>query len=106
MIAIFENFPPLVWGAILFVAATALGIWPIKKLIIVREAKHELKHGSAGFIRTLSGWSIIAFWVMVTWFLATILGDWHIHGDLAGAIERSGNRLRILLEIAAALADD
>ena len=78
---------------------------PVKKLIAVREAKHELKHGSAGFIRSMSGWAIIAFWLMAAWFFATIIGDWGVSGDLDGAIERSMLRLRILLEIAAALGE-
>ncbi len=49
---------------------------------------------------------MIVFWLMAVWFIATILGDWHVTEDLAGAIDRSWLRLRILLEIAAALSDN
>ncbi|MEP3947916.1 hypothetical protein [Ascidiaceihabitans sp.] len=99
-------FAPVLSGLVLLAVSTFVGMWPVVKLIKVREAKHELKQGSAGFLRTLSGWSVIAFWLMTTWFFATIIGDWGSTGDLDGAIERSWLRLRILLEIAAALADD
>jgi len=77
-----------------------------KKLIQVREAKHELKHGTLGFAQTMSGWIIIVLWLAVTWFFATITGDWWATGDLEGAIVRSGKRLEVLLKILAALADD
>ncbi|WP_050927768.1 hypothetical protein [Aestuariivita boseongensis] len=89
----------------LLALATAIGIAPVVKLIRIHEARHELKHGSAGFIRSLAGWAVIAFWLMATWFVATILGDWAATHDLAGAVDRSMLRLRILLEIAASLAD-
>ena len=56
----------------------------VKKLIRVHEAKHELKRGSAGFLRSVSGWSMIALWLMAVWFLATIIGDWGATGDLDG----------------------
>ena len=98
-------FEPFIAGLALLALSTLIGVIPVRKLIEVREAKHELKRGSAGFIRTLSGWAVIAFWLMATWFVATILGDWSVTGDLDGAIDRSWLRLRILLEIAAALAD-
>ncbi|MFG5382028.1 hypothetical protein [Yoonia sp. R2-816] len=97
---------PYIFGLILLAAATLVGIYPVTKLIQIYEGKHELKQGSAGWLRTVSGWSMIAFWIMTTWFLATILGDWSSSGDLEGAINRSWLRLRILLEIAAALGDD
>lgn len=98
-------FPPILAGLALLAISTALGMVPVVKLIKVREAKHELKHGSAGFIRTISGWTMIAFWLMATWFFATIIGDWGVTGDLSGATDRAWLRLRILLEIAAALAE-
>lgn len=89
---------------VLFILGTALGIWPVVKLIKVYEAKHELKTGSAGAIRTIGGWSVIAFWVAGVWFFATIIGDWGATGDLEGATARAWLRLRILLEILAAIA--
>jgi len=97
---------PLFAGLLLFASATVIGIWPIKKIIQMVEAKHELKQGSAGYLRTLSGWAVIAFWIMATWFLATILGDWHTYGDLDAAIGRAWRRFEVLLHIAAALGDN
>jgi len=82
---------------------TLAGIPAVRKLIAVYEAKHELKQGSTGWLRSIGGWSIIAFWLMTTWFLATIIGDWGATGDLEGAIGRSWLRLRVLLEIAIAI---
>ena len=100
------QFAPIIAALTLFVVATVMGIAPVAKLIRVAEAKHELKQGSAGWIRSISGWVIVAFWLMATWFLATIIGDWGVTGDLNGAVERSFLRLRILLEIAVALANE
>jgi len=96
--------PLLASIAVLFAAMTAIGIAPVLRLIRIREARHELKRGSASFIRTLAGWSVIAVWIGGTWFQATILGDWGATGDLAGAIDRGMLRLYVLLEILAALA--
>lgn len=84
--------------------STAMGIPMIRKMIIVHEARHELRYGSAGFIRNLAGWSVIGFWLLATWFASTVIGDWGYTGDLDGAIARSWLRLQIVLEIAAALA--
>lgn len=97
---------PLLATLALLALSTAIGIRPVVKLIRVYEARHELRPGSAGRIRSISGWAVIAFWLMATWFFATIIGDWHVTGDLSGAIDRSWLRLRILLEIAAALGDN
>jgi len=94
---------PLIAALGLLVLSTIIGMPAVIKLIRVREATHELRRGSAGAIRAISGWALIAFWLMATWFCATVLGDWHVSDDLAGAIDRSWLRLRILLEIAAAL---
>ena len=99
------DIAPILAGLALMALATAIGIGPVRKTIHVREAQHELKQGSAGWIRSISGWSMIAFWIMATWFFATIIGDWAVTGDLEGAFDRSMLRLRILLEIAAAIAD-
>lgn len=100
------DLAPLLSTLLLICAATGLSLRPVRKIIEVREAKHELKHGSPGFLRTMSGWIVIAFWGFATWFLATILGDWWATGDLEGAIARSGHRLELLLHILAALSDD
>jgi hypothetical protein len=96
--------PILLSIAILFAAMTALGIWPVLRLVRINEAKHELKQGSASFIRTLAGWSIIAVWIGGTWFFATIIGDWAATGDLAGAVDRGMLRLYVLVEVLATLA--
>ena len=101
-----HSLGPIAATLLLICLATSLGTYPIKKFIQVQEAKHELKQGSAGFLRTISGWSIIAFWLAATWFFATITGDWWATGDLEGAIARSGRRLEVILHILAALADD
>ncbi|MEP5151944.1 hypothetical protein [Planktotalea sp.] len=104
-----QNIAPLgpyITLLLLIGLAAGIGMIPIKKLIQIQEAKHELKHGSAGFFRTMSGWIIIAIWVAATWFFATIIGDWWAFGDLDRAIVRSLRRLEILLHILAALADD
>lgn len=103
---LFAPLTPILLGIALLIAATLLGILPIKKAIHVREAKHELKHGSAGFLRSISGWTIILFWAAATWFCATILGDWHMTNDLDGALMRAWLRLEILLEILAAFGED
>ena len=89
----------------LLIAATVIGVPAMRKLIIVYEAKHELKHGSAGWLRSLRGWSLVAFWLMTTWFIATIFGDWAVNGDLEAAIDRGWLRLRTLLEIAMAIME-
>jgi hypothetical protein len=97
--------PQILATLVLLIGSACVGIPLVVKLVRVREAKHELKYGSAAFLRAMAGWTIIAFWLMTTWFLATIIGDWGVSGDLDGAIDRGWLRLRILLEIAAALGD-
>jgi hypothetical protein len=96
--------PILLSIAILFVAMTAAGVYPVLRLIRIHEAQHELKQGSASFLRSLAGWSIIAVWIGAAWFFATIIGDWAVTDDLAGAIDRAMVRLYVLLEILAMLA--
>ncbi|MDB4198254.1 hypothetical protein N9777_08345 [Ascidiaceihabitans sp.] len=80
---------PFLAAVVLLIAATFVGMLPVLKLIKVYEGHHELKQGSAGWIRRIAGWSMIAFWLMTTWFLATIIGDWGVSGDLQGAVDRS-----------------
>ena len=86
------------------IGSTVVGVAPIRKLIQVGEARHELRQGSPGFIRSIAGWSVIAFWLGGTWFTATILGDWAASGDLEGALDRSWVRLWILMEILETIA--
>ena len=101
-----SDLGPILSTLLIVGIASLVGVQPIKKLIQVNEAKHELKHGSAGFLRTMSGWIIIVVWLMATWFFATITGDWWATGDLEGAIERGWYRLELLLIMLEALADD
>lgn len=103
---VLDSIGPFLLVPVLLALSSLVGLGPVRKLIQVREAKHELKHGSAGFIRTTSGWFVIVLWLAFTWFAATILGDWWATGDLDGALERAWLRLQILLEILAALSDD
>lgn len=97
-------FPVLSALAVLAVAAV-VGIWPAQKLIRVKEARHDLRQGSAGWLREIGGWAIIVAWVLSIWFCGTIIGDWAMTGDLDRALERSALRLQIILEVLAALGD-
>lgn len=96
---------PALAGLALFAISTGIGVPMVRKLIQVQEARHELKQGSAGFFRSISGWSMIAIWLLGVWFLSTVVGDWGATGDLDGALARSWLRLRIILEIAVALME-
>lgn len=96
---------PVIAAAALFALATLLGLWCIRKLIEVYEAAHELRRGSAGWLRTIGGWSLVALWALGTWYCATIIGDWGVSGDLDGAVARSWLRLQIVIEIALAVLD-
>lgn len=95
----------LVLTALILAFSAVAGMGAVRKLIEVYEAKHELKHGSAGFLRMIGGWSWIGVWLLVTWFLATVMGDWHHSGDLEGAVDRSMVRLYVMMEIIAALME-
>ena len=101
-----DTLAPVLFTALIVGVATVLGTFPVRKLIQIVEAKHELKQGSASFLRTMSGWVIIALWLATTWFMTTITGDWWATGDLDGALARSSDRFRILLEVLAALSND
>ena len=102
----FSQFGPIFATFAIVGLGAVLGIYPIKKLIQVQEAKHELKQGSAGYLRTMSGWIVIVIWLLAIWFGASITGDWWATGDLEGAIERGWYRLEIILLILEALGDD
>jgi hypothetical protein len=90
---------PIFATLILFGAATACGMYPVRKLIEIYEGRRELKQGSTGWIVTLGGWSIIGIWVLMTWFCATVIGNWGATGDFDGAIDRSLVRLYVIMEI-------
>lgn len=95
----------LLFTALLLLLAALVGTGTVRKMIEVYEAKHELKQGSAGFFRMIRGWSRIGFWLLITWFLASVMGDWHRTDDLGGAIDRAQLRLYVIMEILAALAE-
>ena len=97
-------FGPIVSALLLATVGTATGAGLVKKLIAIKEAKHELKHGSAGYIRAISGWSLIVFWLLTIWFCSTVIGDWALSGDLDEAMQRSWRRLRFVVEILFAIA--
>lgn len=99
------DLTPVIAGLALFALSSFIGMVNVVKLIQVYEAQHELKRGSAGWIRTISGWSFVVLWLLATWFFATIIGDWHISGDLEGAVDRSWVRLQVIMEIAIAVLD-
>lgn len=103
---VLSDVTPFVALAVTLLISSTVGIRPVRKLIEVREAKHELKHGSAGFIRTTSGWFVIVLWLAASWFVASVLGDWWATGDLEGAIDRGWLRLQVLFEILAALSEE
>ena len=93
------SIAPLASGLALFAAASLIGVPALRKLIEVREAQRELREGSPGFLRTIRGWSLIAVWLIGTWFLGSFVGDWGASGDLAGALERAGARLYHVIQI-------
>lgn len=95
----------LLFTALLLLLAALVGTGTVRKMIEVYETKHELKQGSAGFFRMIRGWSRIGFWLLITWFLASVMGDWHRTDDLGGAIDRAQLRLYVIMEILAALAE-
>ncbi len=90
-------------GAALLAFATAFGMWPTRKLLERIEARHDLRIGSASRLRMMAGWSVIALWLIATWFCATIIGDWAVTSDLDGALARSGKRLEVVLRVAVAI---
>ena len=94
---------PIVLLLLLFFVSAFIGKTIVRKTIQVREATHELKQGSAGFLRGLAGWGVIVLWAVTILCFATVLGDWQISGDFDGAIERGRERLPLLFIIVTAL---
>ncbi len=101
-----ETIAPLLAAAVLIAVSAGLGILPMRKTIQMSEARHELKHGSASFLRAMSGWFFILVWIATTWFVATVLGDWWITSDWNGAVSRGIRRLEVLLHVLAAFSSD
>ncbi len=102
----FDALGPFLVAILVVGIGAFLGMYPVRKLIQIQEAKHELKQGSASFFRTTAGWMVIVLWLAAVWFVMTIAGDWWATGDLEGAIERSGRRLELLLRVLQAMGDD
>lgn len=100
-----DLYAPIAAGVAILVAAVLIGAPATRKFIQVQEARRELREGSPGALRMLRGWSLIAVWLLGTWFFGTVIGDWWQGGDLGGAVERAGDRLRVVLEIAAILME-
>jgi len=99
-------FEPALAAVGILALGTLIGVWPTQKLIRVKEAQHDLRQGSAGWLREIGGWIVVVLWLAAIWFGGTIIGDWAATGDLGRALERSLLRLQILLEILAALGSD
>ena len=96
-------FASLLAGFGIWLVSTAFGARAVRKWIEVHEARREMRAGSPGRMRMISGWSVIAVWLGITWFVGTVLGDWGSTGDLDAALSRSGARLYIVLEFLMAL---
>lgn len=96
---------PLISGFMFLGLAVATGIYPAQKLIRVIEAKSEMQENSAGRLRAVGGWSVVAIWAILTAFAGSFIGDWIYTGDLDGATARAGSRLELLVYILMALAE-
>lgn len=97
---------PLGALAVALALGAIMGVVPTRRLITIREAKHELKQGSASRLREMGGWVFAAMWLLVLWFVGSVVGDWIRLGDLDAALTRSELRLRIVADILLALASD
>ena len=96
----FDTFwPPALAGLGIWAAGAFFGMIPMVRIIRMAEAWHELKRGSAGFLRAMGGVSLIVIWLVSLWFAGSVLGDWQVMGDLELALEASALRLRILIEV-------
>ena len=95
------NLSVLVAAAVLFAFSTYLGLIPVHRMIQRREARHELRLGSASYLRRMGGLLFVFVWIITVVFLSTILGDWGTTGDLEAALDRASLRLGLLLRFAA-----
>lgn len=95
----------LLAGFGVWLVSAAVGARAVRKWIEVHEARREMRAGSPGRMRMISGWSVIAVWLGITWFAGSVLGDWGSTGDLDAALSRSGARLYIVLEFLMALVE-
>ena len=97
------NASVLIAATILFSFSTYLGLIPVHRMIQRREAQHELRWGSASYVRRMGGLFIIFVWVITVIFLSMIIGDWGVTGDLDAALDRAGLRIGLLIKMAASL---
>ncbi len=100
-----DILPQLLTGAAILAAATLFGMRAVRKLVEVHEDRTEMRFGSPGRLRMIRGWSVAGAWLLGTWFLATIVGDWGRTGDLGGAVGRAQVRAYVVLEIVGAMAE-
>ncbi|MDJ0628899.1 MAG: hypothetical protein QNJ44_11615 [Rhodobacter sp.] len=100
-----DLYAALLAGFVVCLASTLLGARAVRKWIEVYEARREMRAGSPGRMRMIRGWSAIAVWIGVTWFLGSVLGDWGSTGDLDSALERSGARLYVVAELLMAFVE-
>lgn len=102
---VFDNLSPILAGFGLFVLASLMGLVPTRRFIEILEAKHELKQGSAGYLRIVARGTMVVLWLAGTWFCATIIADWGVSGDLDGAVARGMRRLEFVLILLHHLGD-
>ncbi|MEO1732258.1 MAG: hypothetical protein AAFR45_01315 [Pseudomonadota bacterium] len=105
MVANIDALGPIGTAAVVIALGACLGLWPVRKLVLMHEARNELRIGSAGYLRRFAGWSIVGLWAAAIWFCGTIIGDWYMTNDLTGAVARAEFRFRVLLQVLAAMAD-
>ncbi|MEM6897589.1 MAG: hypothetical protein AAF576_09410 [Pseudomonadota bacterium] len=90
------------------VAAIALGaasgLWPTRRLITIREAQRELRQGSSSWLREITGWSVILFWLGILVYTGTVLGEWAATGSFIAAMNRVLATISLILEIDPPLA--
>lgn len=98
------NASMLFAAAVLFGFSTYLGLIPMHRMIQRREAQHELRSGSASYLRRTGGLLMVAAWLATLFFAATILGDWGFTGDLDAALGRAGERVALMVRLAASAA--
>ena len=78
-----HSLGPFVYAALFAITSGWLCRDYVRKLIEVKEARDEMRHGSLGFERLREGRWAIVIWLIVIVILSTILGDWW-HSESAG----------------------
>ena len=85
----------------LFGLSTYFRLLPVHRMIQRREAHHELRSGSASYLRRMGDAILFVTWIIVVLCLSSILGDWAVTGDLDAAMDRAGRRAAVLFKLAA-----